>query len=887
MSPRSILIPVVAVLAITWAATAGADPRRWWNDTQVSFGGAVSDLDLDADGGGLVVLTWLESSGPADATLMLTFSQGAGASFCPPVPVDTGLDPDAEIAMAAGLGRTMIPEAIIFSVQILVAEGGRLRAYGGSTDLGMIPWDWCAGLAEMVDRFSAVELRRQGADAPDVAGLGGFQAEHFHALWRQMGPVGGEVILHARYTGSVPDPGWDPPANLADGGQVSGVLGQPRVSVDWLMGSGPDAVSAVNVAFPDWAQGSILYLRSTDSGTTFSATGEPVSSDPAVVNTAIPGSLAAPLALDSGWTFGGAPDPLWHGIFWYQDIGPAVALRFDAQHQRLPTGPGPVWGPDLGVGGAGLRDEGLAVAVSDGGSLGEPASVFLFWTSPAGASSEIFARGGLLEADTPVPVDLDTNPFPAVRPTDSVLSVNNRLTACAWDEATGDCIDTRPAGGARRAVAEATERAVFVAWIDDRTGTPSVWIKRTDREVSHVDPVLQAWCPVPDTRAVNVSFDKIPTHDSWAGERIARYLVYYGRDPGGPYENTDLDGSDPGVPDTIILAEDGSLQTPAWADIPDLEPDTTYHVVVVPEDEARNVYPPDFDPLAGRPDPPRNEAAITTPIVCVSDCGPFVFGGPVEAVPGECEIRLAWQEARGDAPVLYDVVRDSVPVAVGLTDTTWTDQAVAYQVYNYQVLARDGCADPGPREGRSEGVFTRPADTTPPEVDPPVLAQTGPCTVQVDAAVRDSCSGPGSRHEIRRDGSVRDRSASLPHEDPVPGDGTYAYQVLARDQAGNETLSAPAQITVSGCTTPLLCLHRAQAWDRDTAGLFVSPRWPDDIAFAPPNDAPVQPCPFRSGDSTDAGWGHLVFYQVDSSDVRDLRLTADRSSFLTRIRFDF
>ena len=40
--------------------------------------------------------------------------------------------------------------------------------------------------------------------------------------------------------------------------------------------------------------------------------------------------------------------------------------------------------------------------------------------------------------------------------------------------------------------------------------------------------------------------------------------------------------------------------------------------MVVAEDQARNVFPPDFDPLSGRPGPPPNEAPVTTP----PDCGP-------------------------------------------------------------------------------------------------------------------------------------------------------------------------------------------------------------------------------------------------------------------------
>ena len=101
----NVVIVVSAFCALAWPADLGADPRYWWNDTQVSFGGEVLDLDMDVDRGSLVVLAWLESSGPAEATLMLAISHHrAGTSFCPPFPVATALDPNAEIAVAAGLG---------------------------------------------------------------------------------------------------------------------------------------------------------------------------------------------------------------------------------------------------------------------------------------------------------------------------------------------------------------------------------------------------------------------------------------------------------------------------------------------------------------------------------------------------------------------------------------------------------------------------------------------------------------------------------------------------------------------------------------------------------------------------------------------------------------
>jgi len=893
------VLPAILLVSLCLDSPAGADPRWWWDDAQVSTGGPVSDLDLDvlwrldSSKPAPIYVVWIEWPDPVEGSLMLTASYNGGLSFCTPLWLGSVRDPAAEVAVAVTALINGLDD-LMHEVQVLHVRDGRLQALDGSVD----GFSWvmvggeCTRLGRFVEDLKITDLPESGVDALDLAG-----GPYFYGVWRHTTAGGDQEIRYARGTLRVPfvaysEVVWESRGKLPVGGSVSRTVGRPSV---WS-----DGWWDVNVAFPDRGQGSILYLRSTDRGVSFSATGVPPPSPPAVVNTPVPGRLAGPVALD------GSPD--WHGVFWYQDLGFPVELQFDAQFFRDPQTPDPAWGPDLGVGAGGVgRDEGVALSVFSGGGPGDPAPVFLFWTDLVGTATEILSRGGLLEADAPVPIDLDTYPFPPDRPSDPSVSTILAITACTYDEVTGGCASSRVSGSARYAVSGDEEGDAYVAWIDDRTGTPSVWFKRTDRVVDPPEPDLQLFCPAPDAPALNVSFRQlesfryVPGARTYIPEKMARYLVYYGRDPGGPYENTDRDGSDPGVPDTIFLTADANLPDPAWADITGLETGTTYYVIVVPEDEARNRYPPGFDPLADRPDSPDNEVSFTIPTRCDKECGPFVFGGPVTAEPGDCELLLSWHEARGDPPLLYDVYDvfgGMVPVATGLATTSWVYRPVPWhsRSITYQVQARDGCVNPGPRTGESdESDPARAGDFTLPEVGLPVLSQSGPCWVRVDAVITDSCSSAGA--QIIRDGAPRCRWAVLPHDDPVPADGLYTYQVLAVDSGGNQALSTPAQITVSGCTESPRCLYRAHSWDFHPAELFLDTRPVLDIAFAPPYDVPYGPCPFPSGELVPESfppprWNfilgrNLIFYQVDGADMRDMKVVADPDAFSDAVRIVF
>jgi hypothetical protein len=77
-----------------------------------------------------------------------------------------------------------------------------------------------------------------------------------------------------------------------------------------------------------------------------------------------------------------------------------------------------------------------------------------------------------------------------------------------------------------------------------------------------------------------------------AGERMERYLVLYGVDPGGPFVNT----SNP-----VVVPHNPLLGPTGIVPVDELLPSTDYSVIVLPEDQARNVDPAAFDPTLDLP----------------------------------------------------------------------------------------------------------------------------------------------------------------------------------------------------------------------------------------------------------------------------------------------
>jgi hypothetical protein len=142
--------------------------------------------------------------------------------------------------------------------------------------------------------------------------------------------------------------------------------------------------------------------------------------------------------------------------------------------------------------------------------------------------------------------------------------------------------------------------------------------------VHYVEPTADSQCSqlFPGRAYVRVGFHPLPScyQEYPVDERPLRYLVYYGTEQGGPYENTDLDRSDPAVPNTIIIRADRPLEDPFVEVIDDMFSDTRLYFAVIAEDEARNVYPPDFDPLVHSPASLPNETSVRTPVCEAQRC---------------------------------------------------------------------------------------------------------------------------------------------------------------------------------------------------------------------------------------------------------------------------
>jgi len=868
------------------AASAEADPRWWWHDALVATGGRISSLDIDAvepvyrGDAPAVFIVYVDPPSVIEGRLMLAASFDGGCTFCE-VTISSLFSGNTQAAIAVA---PLMPTGT-YSIQVLHAVGpdGEIQvAYDNrSVPLAGTPEEKCLALRDVNRNHATVQLSDQGGGSPQITVVkSDLDEPEFYGVWRQVVPPNDSEVYFARdLTGD--GTGWERMGSVSAGFSPSGHAFYPQVTADLLSSGGPFGGSSVNIAWMDPGAGQVLYLRSSDQGDNFSATGDVPPGPPAVLNDFATGQASEALAMDSGTT--GFASPLWHGVAWYESRNMELQLLIDAQHQTDASVAGPAWqDPDALVDRAGLEGEGgpvISVLPEHGG---EPSPFFLVWTDGGPGGYDLFYRAGLLDPVRDPPIDLSRFPLGPDRPTDPVVSTNLLLTACDYDEATGDCITNRAAGRAVKAAMDDGWGYLWVAWIDDRNGREEVWFKRTDYQIEQVpDPTLSTSCPAPNAARITVEWALHAGCVRPTPERLERYLVYYGTDPGGPY----LNAATP-----IVIDDDGALPDPVTLDIDDLASNTFYYVIVVPEDEARNLWPSDFDPSADLPASPDNEKSITTPD-CSAPCDPLVFGGPTTAVSGDCEIDISWDSATGGVPPIeYEVLRNGTPVISGLSGTSWTDTAVAWSAdYAYQVRAQDSCPDPGPQEAFNDETGGATCfDITPPEVPVPTLSAASPCVVRVEAVVSDTCSGPDAVADILRDGLEVATGVALPYMDTVPANGNYPYQVRGYDRAGNDALSAPNSILVDNCGP---CLYRRTCAVRDTTGVF-QPRDPvTDIAFTGPDGTdPYGPCPFPPGDPDPEqvlapGSPVLIFYQAAGDAIRDLQVAKDVPAQSVRISF--
>jgi len=194
-----------------------------------------------------------------------------------------------------------------------------------------------------------------------------------------------------------------------------------------------------------------------------------------------------------------------------------------------------------------------------------------------------------------------------------VVSENRQLTGCALDDTTLRCVPDRAVGEASQPSAAArpkTQEGVFLVWRDTREGVGNIFFKRTDLLGDQEPPELAWYCTDALTAGLRVLWRP---EDACVGgksgaERIVRYHIYHGDDPGGPYANAGtpvIVPFDPGreVQETLI----GGFQPP----LPGL-----YYAIVLPEDEAGNLFPAGFDPNEDLWESPDSEGVGWTPQAC-------------------------------------------------------------------------------------------------------------------------------------------------------------------------------------------------------------------------------------------------------------------------------
>lgn len=633
MVPRNRRPALGLVLALLASATS-ADPRWWWDDVRVTATGTESvtphvvtpGYATGGAGFGTIFLTWAEMD-PAqgDYEIWVTASFDAGCTFCEA----TRLTDDATDDLRPRIAVLALPTgtwsfAVAFEKP---ATGEAVIAWDSAAVSFQVPQDQrCGELAQLGPAVIANDqyFRNGAVDAwsssPDVSAAGTATFGHFHAAWHEV-TLAGDFIRYAHDLTARGGVGWtlDPVKAVATLSPVVTALGPPRIAAD--LASDPDPLSgndtfdrsAASIVFPQWRAvgptilGEMAGLRSVDSGATFSPSGARADAPAAPLSDGTPGStpgigLRQP-AIDAAFSSFTTTDPAWIAAAWSPPDSAGHAIACDARFMELPATPNPDWTVpgDVSVTSLALDTAGSpSLALRHRFSGLSPQ--WLAWHD--GVPGDVMVRAGLLDATLAPPTDISRFPIPAARPLDPVVSQTTPLTACVFDEATFACVPARAAGEARDVALDANELAVFAVWADTRDGNSEIYFKRTDEQVGVVRPRLAAGC---DPEAyVDVTFTVIPPCQvAGAGtERMRRYLIYWresaatSQDPAGPIV---VPASDPAPVPTRRIS--GLLSG------------TTYHVIVVPEDEARNVNPPAFDPSGTFP---AQEVTVTTP----ADCGP-------------------------------------------------------------------------------------------------------------------------------------------------------------------------------------------------------------------------------------------------------------------------
>lgn len=630
-SPVRVLAAALAMLA--GAGTVKADPRWWWDDFRLTTTAADSitphivapGYATGGAGGSAVFITWAEvDPAEGDLEIWMTASFDQGCTFCPSIRLTDDAVDDTHPRIAV----LSLPTGI-WSIAVAFESAGQvLVAWESTVASNRVPFsELCAELADVGPTIIANDqyIRFGGgavlADHPGICSASTPTFGHFHAAWREVDPIDGSQIRYAHDLTARGGPGWlmDPPKWLRAGGLGFSSGLEPVIACDIATDPDPDSGlvtrdrSAANVAFVELAptdETRIVGLRSVDSGATFSSDGLRVDSPAAPIGDlpAGPAIVVGHPAIDSATSGFSTEQPAWlMTAFDDGRLAPGL-VRADARRIETAISPNPDWqAPDENVTTVSAFGDGEpAVALVH--SNDQPTPAWIAWQDSRFGAREVAYHAGMLDPTAPDVIDLSRFPLAPVRPLDPAVSQDFQLSHCVFDPATFDCPTARGAGDALDVEMDANEFATYAVWSDSRDGNREIYFKRTDRFVSNQPPRLTADCGPLGDAFIDVEFDLVGTCASaFAPERMGRYLIYYGTDAGGPFMNAAA---------PIVVLHDSAGPSPVTRRISGLVPGTTYQVIVVPEDQARNVSPSAFDPTVDLPAANPNERSIPTPDPC-------------------------------------------------------------------------------------------------------------------------------------------------------------------------------------------------------------------------------------------------------------------------------
>jgi hypothetical protein len=217
----------------------------------------------------------------------------------------------------------------------------------------------------------------------------------------------------------------------------------------------------------------------------------------------------------------------------------------------------------------------------------------------------------------------------------------------------------------------------------------------------------------------------------------------------------------------------------------------TYYYVVTAEDAAGNVSAPSAEASG-------TAAADTTPPTAPSG---LTASGSLGTV------HLAWTASGDDLGVVRynlhrsttpDFVPDASTVVAQPTGTSFTDSGLVPATYYYRVTAEDAAGNVSAPSAQATGIAG--------DISAPVVALLSPAvgstvvgTIPVSATASDNVSVTGVQFKLD-DVSLGAEDTTVPYsltwDTRQTADGTHRLTAVARDAVGNQSTSAPVDVTV-------------------------------------------------------------------------------------------